>query len=155
AGVDLRLHDAREAEPLGGRDGLLDRERDLARGDRDAVPPEQLLRLVLVDVHRPSRSFTHLTVVWRQISAIACVKGMPFGHASTQFWALPQSWMPPGRMRRSSRSSAFIRPVGCRFIKSAWPIVAAPTKPESGGSSRWNWGQTPMQQPHAMQRSSA
>ncbi len=52
AGVDLRLHDAREAEALGGGDRFVDLEARLAVGDRDAVAAQQVLRLVLVDVHR-------------------------------------------------------------------------------------------------------
>src|SRR5581483_9217651 len=51
ARVDLRLHHAREAEPLGGRHGLLDREAGLAVGHGHAVAAEPLLGLVLVDVH--------------------------------------------------------------------------------------------------------
>src|SRR5207249_8078398 len=52
ARVDLRLHDAGEAEALGGGDGLVDGEARLAVGDGDAVAAQEILRLVLVDVHR-------------------------------------------------------------------------------------------------------
>ena len=39
---------------------------------------------------------------------------MFFGQTATQFWALPQTWMPPGAIRASSRSPAFIWPVPWR-----------------------------------------
>ena len=46
ADLHLRLDHARVADLLGGRDGLADRGRGLARGDRDTVASEQLLALV-------------------------------------------------------------------------------------------------------------
>src|SRR5262249_42602915 len=150
AGVNLRLHDAREAEALRRGHGLVHREASLPVRHGDSVVPEQLLALMLVNVHRRNRSFSHLTVVWRPISAMAWVRGISFGHASTQFWALPQSAMPPGPMRAASRSSLFIAPVGCRFMSSAWPMADAPMKPPL----RFTCGQTSRQRPHVMQRSS-
>src|SRR5439155_8134398 len=52
AGVDLRLHHARELEPLGRRHRLVDREARLPVGNRHLVAAEQLLRLMLVYVHK-------------------------------------------------------------------------------------------------------
>src|SRR6202521_217341 len=67
-------------------------------------------------------------VVSRYISAIAVVKGINFGHARTQFCALPQSSMPPSAIRASRRSAAFIAPVGWELNSRAWAIAAAPMK---------------------------
>jgi hypothetical protein len=53
AGVDLRLDDDHAAVLRGDPLRLLRRGRDLARRDRDSVGAEDLLRLVLVDVHEP------------------------------------------------------------------------------------------------------
>ena len=41
-----------------------------------------------------------LTVVAREAFAIAQVSGISFGQTSTQFWALPQSAMPPSLHQR-------------------------------------------------------
>src|SRR5262249_20000717 len=59
AGVDLRLHHHRLVarlvdQPLGGLVRLGEREGHLALRDRNAVAPEQLLGLVLVDLQRTS-----------------------------------------------------------------------------------------------------
>ena len=52
----LRLDHHRVAELLGRGDGLVDREGDVAGRDRDAVAREELLALVLEEVHRYSLS---------------------------------------------------------------------------------------------------
>ena len=52
ADLDLRLDRARVADPVGGGDRLVDRARRLARRHRDAVAREQLLSLVLEEIHR-------------------------------------------------------------------------------------------------------
>ena len=49
----LGLHDHLAAELVGGRSGLAGRRRRPPFGDRDAELPEELLALVLVEVHRP------------------------------------------------------------------------------------------------------
>jgi hypothetical protein len=52
ARMDLRLHDPLVAADLGGAIGrLLGAVGEAAAGDRNAVPMQQLLRLVFVDVH--------------------------------------------------------------------------------------------------------
>jgi hypothetical protein len=48
----LRLDDARIADLVGRRDGVLDGRGRLAGGDRDPVTGEQLLALVLEQIHR-------------------------------------------------------------------------------------------------------
>src|SRR5262249_50445905 len=55
AGVDLRLHHAREAELARGRDRLVDREAGLALRDSDAVGPRALFARALGDVHAEAR----------------------------------------------------------------------------------------------------
>ena len=80
---------------------------------------------------------------------MACVNGMFFGHAFTQFWTKPHSWMPPGPVSAVRRSCAFIFPVGCAFNKRTWPITAAPTNPVASGM--YCYGQTSKQLPHEMQ----
>ena len=50
AGLDLRLDD-HDAELLGGRPGLGGGVGDDAEGDRDIVLGEELLRLVLHQIH--------------------------------------------------------------------------------------------------------
>ena len=58
AGVDLGLHGADAAAELaGGALGLERRDREVAARHGDAELPEDLLRLVLVDLHRAPRSF--------------------------------------------------------------------------------------------------
>ena len=52
ADLDLRLDDDRVADPVGGGDGVVDGGDRLAGRHRDAVPGEELLALVLVQVHR-------------------------------------------------------------------------------------------------------
>ena len=54
ADLHLRLHDDRIADAVGGRDGVVDGLGDLAGGDRDAVAGEQLLALVLEQIHATS-----------------------------------------------------------------------------------------------------
>src|SRR5262249_14144906 len=49
---DLRLHDDLAAELLGGGARLLGRRREASLGHGDAEAPEELLALVLVEVHR-------------------------------------------------------------------------------------------------------
>ena len=56
AGQHLRLDDDRAAELLGGRARLVGRRREPALGDRDPEAAEELLALVLVEVHRPRDS---------------------------------------------------------------------------------------------------
>ena len=56
----------------------------------------------------------------RPARAIERVSGMLFGQTATQFWALPQICMPPSAIKASSRSSAFILPVGCMLNSIAW-----------------------------------
>ena len=51
AGVDLGFHDAGKAHPRGGRDGSVDRVAGLPVRHGDLVTPEELLRLMLMDVH--------------------------------------------------------------------------------------------------------
>ena len=51
ADQDLGLDRAGVADPLGGGDGLLDGGRDLAARHGDAVLGEQLLALILEEVH--------------------------------------------------------------------------------------------------------
>ena len=51
AGVDLRLDDDRHAQLLGDLAGLLGRGGDAAARHGHAVVGEELLRLVLVDLH--------------------------------------------------------------------------------------------------------
>ena len=55
AGQHLRLDDDRAAELLGGLPRLLRRRREAPVGDGDAELLEELLALVLVEVHRPRR----------------------------------------------------------------------------------------------------
>ena len=55
ADQDLRLDHARVAECLGGLDRLLHRGRGTALGHGDAVLGEELLSLVLEEVHRAAR----------------------------------------------------------------------------------------------------
>ena len=52
ADLHLRLDRARIADLVGGSDRLLDRPRRLPGRHRDAVPREQLLALVLEQIHR-------------------------------------------------------------------------------------------------------
>ena len=55
AGVDLGLHDGHAAaETPGDRAGLLGRERDFPAGHRHAVPGQDGLCLILVNLHRSS-----------------------------------------------------------------------------------------------------
>src|SRR5262249_28272359 len=51
AGVDLRLHDAGEAEARSRGHRFLDGEAGLAVGHRHAVAPKDFLRLMLVYIH--------------------------------------------------------------------------------------------------------
>ena len=54
-GVDLGLHDGHAAaEAPGDRSGLVDRERNFPAGHRHAVPGQDGLRLILVNLHRSS-----------------------------------------------------------------------------------------------------
>jgi hypothetical protein len=55
AGQHLRLDDHRPAELFGRRARLLRARRQPAVRDGDAVPPEELLPLVLVQVHGRGR----------------------------------------------------------------------------------------------------
>src|SRR5262249_24478626 len=50
-GMDLRLHDARDAEPLRRPNRLVDGEARLSIRHRHPVATKEILRLVLVDVH--------------------------------------------------------------------------------------------------------
>ena len=50
--LDLRLHHDRVADAIGDGDGIVDRLRDLAVGDGNAVAGEQLLALVLEQIQR-------------------------------------------------------------------------------------------------------
>ena len=50
------------------------------------------------------------------------------GHAVL---ALPQAWTPPVEVNASSRSSAFIFPVGSELKRIAWLMAIAPTNPSS------------------------
>ena len=52
ADLHLGLHHHRVADALGGGDGVVDGGHGLAGADRDAVAREELLALVLVEVHR-------------------------------------------------------------------------------------------------------
>ena len=54
ADLDLGLDDGDAADLLGGRLGLVGRRRDLAQRDRHAVLLEELLGLVLEQIHEPS-----------------------------------------------------------------------------------------------------
>ena len=51
SGVDLGLHHHRQPEPFGRGYRLVRGERDLAGGNRQSVPGEQLLALVLEQIH--------------------------------------------------------------------------------------------------------
>ena len=42
---------------------------------------------------RRKKRFSEYFIVWRPISAVLCVRGIPLGQSFTQFWALPQSAM--------------------------------------------------------------
>src|SRR5262245_20442745 len=64
----------------------------------------------------------------RFIIAMDEVSGISLGHTFTQFWALPQSWIPPGPISARVRSSEFIFPVGFILNRRAWLMAAAPTK---------------------------
>ena len=76
------------------------------------------------------------TVAARPARAIDRVSGMLFGQTATQFWALPQTWMPPWPVSASSRSPAIIFPVGWELKSMAWLIACGPTKPESKAAFR-------------------
>src|SRR6185503_2527031 len=56
AGMDLRLHGAGEAEPLGRGHYFVDRVARLPVERRHLVTAEQVLRLMLVNVHGSRRS---------------------------------------------------------------------------------------------------
>ena len=56
ADLHLRLDDARVADLVGRLDGLVDRGRRGAGRDGDAVAGEELLALVLEEVHKRRRS---------------------------------------------------------------------------------------------------
>src|SRR2546427_7251673 len=53
-GVHLRLHDDSAAESLGDGARFVRRRRDVAVRHRDAVAPQDLTRLVFVQVHGPA-----------------------------------------------------------------------------------------------------
>ena len=74
-GVDLRLDHHRGAEFFGGSDGLIDRECHLAGAHRHPILGEELLALILEQIHRrclpdrvrgDTRQRTSLSPLWRQ-----------------------------------------------------------------------------------------
>src|SRR5699024_777633 len=67
-------------------------------------------------------------VVSRCIDAIDVVRGIPFGHASTQFCAIPHSAIPPVPISASSLSFLDMLPVGWRLNRRTCEIGAAPMK---------------------------
>ena len=57
AGMHLRLnHPHRTADRFGGRCGLVGIRRYASRGNRDAIAAEDVLRLILVQIHRHRRT---------------------------------------------------------------------------------------------------
>jgi hypothetical protein len=76
---------------------------------------------------------------------------MSLGHTSTQFCALPQSTIPPRPMMLSSRSAAFMRPVGWELKSRTCASGAGPMKSELS----LYCGQTSIQHPQVMQRENA
>ena len=52
--LDLRLHDDRIADAVGGRHRVVDVVGDVTRRDGNAIAREQLLPLILEQVHRDS-----------------------------------------------------------------------------------------------------
>ncbi len=66
--------------------------------------------------------------------AMAVVKGRLLGQTFTQFCALPQTWMPPSAVKASSRSPAFIAPMGFMLNRSTWAIACAPMNERSTAS---------------------
>src|SRR5438067_4523568 len=96
---------------------------------------------------RKNQSFNACLVVSRAISAIDEVSGIPFGQATTQLAALPQSATPPSSIRPWRRSLAFISPVGWELNKRTCEMAAAPMNFVVGETC----GQTSRQQPQVMQ----
>ena len=76
---------------------------------------------------------------------------MSLGHTSTHSCAFPQSTSPPRPMIASSRSCAFMRPVGW-LLKSR--TCASGAGPMNSDCSLY-CGHTSMQQPQVMQRENA
>ena len=66
--------------------------------------------------------------------AMAVVSGRPLGQTFTQFCALPQTWMPPSAVKASSRSPAFIAPMGFMLNRSTWAMAWAPMNERSTAS---------------------
>ena len=60
--------------------------------------------------------------------AMEVVRGISLGQTATQFCELPQRCRPPGALKASRRSSAFILPVGCELKRTAWLMACAPRK---------------------------
>src|SRR6266436_8248556 len=96
---------------------------------------------------RKSQSRRPCFADWRAMSAIDEVSGIPFGQASTQLPAFPQSLTPPASIRPCSRSLAFIAPVGCVLNNRTCEMAAAPMNWVAGVTC----GQTSRQQPQVMQ----
>ena len=65
AHLHLRLHDDGVADPLGGSDGVVHGGHGLTGADGDPVPREELLALVLVEVHSLASRCWFPT--WRQV----------------------------------------------------------------------------------------
>src|SRR5699024_10467731 len=74
------------------------------------------------------------------------VKGMPFGHALTQFCELPHSCNPPAPINAFKRSSLVIEPVGCKLNNLTCEIACAPTK----SLFLVTFGQTSKHTPHVI-----
>ena len=84
------------------------------------------------------RSTCHVAA--RPPRAMAVVSGISFGQTFTQFWALPQTWMPPSATRASSRSAAVIAPIGFELNSSTWAMAWAPMNARrfASRSRAWN-----------------
>src|ERR1019366_5625963 len=76
-------------------------------------------------ISHPTRE---LRIASRFTCAIDSARGMEFGQAFTQFWALAQSCTPPAPRINSKRSRACMAPVGCILKRRTWLMIAAPTK---------------------------
>lgn len=59
-------------------------------------------------------------VTARPARAMEVVNGISFGQTLTQFWALPQTWMPPSAINASRRSLALCFPRGWELNSMTW-----------------------------------
>src|SRR5207245_1584729 len=111
ARVDLGLHDPAAAADFGRPvHRLLRAVRDAALGDRHAEAREQLLRLILVDVHGQARvGATEGAAILRAAMAVAMSTTLRAMRADAASIMRPSSWAAPRPARAASSRALKIR----------------------------------------------